>query len=57
MKVCVVCHVRPAAVPDRNRPDRTIKRVCKACHAERLRDDLGVIFALHQKCQYPEVKP
>lgn len=39
-RMCVLCGERPAEVPDRNRMGRPIKRVCKACHAGRLRRDL-----------------
>jgi hypothetical protein len=41
---CVICHEREARVPDRDRPGRPIKRVCRECHAERLIGDLKVIM-------------
>lgn len=44
MTLCIVCRERPAEVPDRNRPGRPIKRVCKECHAKRLQDDLRRII-------------
>jgi len=39
-KLCVVCGKNEAMVPDRNRPGRPIKRVCRQCHGARLADDL-----------------
>lgn len=49
MSLCIVCHERPACVPDRNaiNPGRPVKRVCRECHAKRLMDDLEVILKLH----------
>jgi hypothetical protein len=44
MKKCTVCGIRSAVVPDRSRPGRPIKRVCKECHAERLREDLTLVL-------------
>lgn len=50
MKRCCVCHKRPAAVPDRTRQGRPIKRVCEECHRERLRGDLcGIRLAWSDK--------
>ncbi len=40
MSLCIVCHRRPAEVPDRERMGRPIKRVCRPCHQERLRGDI-----------------
>lgn len=60
--LCVVCHQRPAAIPDRNRMGRPIKRVCRPCHAERLTGDLKEALRLHMLKQMtpelvlPEVK-
>ena len=42
-KLCEVCRVNPATVPDRERMGRLINRVCSACHAARLRGDWKVI--------------
>lgn len=39
-KPCERCRVRPAAVPDRNRPGQPIKRICVECHAKELGGDL-----------------
>ena len=47
MSKCVVCHEREAAVPDRERPGRPIKRVCRVCHAARLTGDLRGILQDH----------
>lgn len=41
-RMCIVCHKRPPAVPDRNVMGRPIKRVCLECHGERLRGDLAL---------------
>lgn len=49
MTVCVVCKQRPAAVPDRERMGRPIKRVCRECHAARLRGDLQEVLRLKEK--------
>lgn len=40
MRSCILCRQRPAAVPDRNRPGRPVKRICRECHAERIANDL-----------------
>lgn len=40
---CVLCHVNEAQVPDRERMGRPIKRVCRACHVDRLKGDLIAI--------------
>lgn len=39
MKKCEICGINKAEVPDRDRPGRPIKRICRTCHAERLRKD------------------
>jgi len=44
-KKCEACGINPAAVPDRNRMGRPIKRICKECHADRLRGDFEAIIA------------
>lgn len=47
---CIVCHERPAAVPDRNVMGRPIKRVCLECHRERLQSDFQPLLdALERK--------
>jgi len=38
-KLCRLCHVNPATVPDRDYPGRPIKRICNQCHTKRLVDD------------------
>lgn len=45
---CELCRRRPAAVPDRYRMGRPIKRICRQCHAGRLRGDLAGILRRHQ---------
>lgn len=51
MKLCRLCHARPAVLPDRNAmAGRPIKRVCVECHQQRLRDDLeDVILAAQER--------
>lgn len=49
MALCIVCHVRPVAVPDRERSGRPIKRVCRECHAKRLRLDLRNLLKKHDE--------
>jgi hypothetical protein len=49
VKMCVLCHQRPAAVPDRERMGKPIKRVCRECHAARLRGDLVEILEVERK--------
>ena len=46
---CVVCDARPAELPDRNRMGRPIKRVCRECHAARLRGDLVHILRVKRE--------
>lgn len=45
--LCKLCGVRPAAVPDREKPGRR-KTVCVECHAARLGDDLRRIAERHK---------
>lgn len=45
---CIVCHERPAAVPDRNTMSLR-KRVCRECHAARLAGDLRHVLEVHAK--------
>lgn len=42
---CIICHERPATVPDRGRICRPIKRICSECHIEELQGDLEKILA------------
>lgn len=44
MSLCIVCRQRPAAVPDRERMGRPVKRVCRECHVERLKADIHRII-------------
>ena len=53
-KLCERCRKNPAAVPNRGSMGRPIKRICKACHAERLRGDLQAILALSDKRKEPQ---
>ena len=43
-KLCEICGKREAAVPDRNRMGRPIKRICADCHAMRIRGDFKKII-------------
>lgn len=40
MKLCIVCKLQKATIPDRDRPGRPIARLCSMCHADRLVGDL-----------------
>ena len=45
MSICIICREHPAEVPDRNSQSlRPVKRVCRACHAVRLRSDFNKRF-------------
>ena len=46
-KMCEVCHKNTAEVPDRERMGRPINRICRECHAKRLRGDMGVVVEVH----------
>lgn len=41
---CILYRERDAVLPDRERPGRPVKRVCRECHATRLLDDLHRIL-------------
>ena len=43
MAKCIVCHDRPAELPDRDSGSPR-KKVCRQCHGERLRGDLKRII-------------
>lgn len=45
-KLCEICGVDPAAVPDRDKPWSPSKRVCLSCHSARLRGDLDHILTV-----------
>lgn len=44
----IVCKEREAEVPDRNKMGSLKKRVCRECHAERLKGDLKHILKVHE---------
>lgn len=50
-KMCEICGKNPAAVPDRERMGRLIKRVCSSCHSLRLAGDMKKILELRNKKQ------
>lgn len=50
---CIVCRTRPAQVPDRERLGRPIKRVCRECHAARLRGDAKKVADFYAKEERP----
>lgn len=56
VKLCILCHQRPAVVPDRDQMGRPIKRVCRECHAARLRGDLVEIREVEGKRSQAEGK-
>jgi len=41
---CMICKSRDAAVPDRERMGRPIKRICLECHHQRLQGDIRAVF-------------
>jgi hypothetical protein len=47
-RLCKLCHQRPAAVPDRDRP-RRYNEICADCHARRLANDLAIVLAYNQQ--------
>ena len=51
MKLCKICGINPATVPDRTYENigRPIKSVCQSCHALQLRGDMEKILELHKK--------
>ena len=49
VKLCELCHVRAAVLPDRERTGRPIKRICRECHSVRLTGDLREILELDRK--------
>ena len=51
-KLCEICKEQPATVPDRERMGRLINRVCRKCHAARLRGDvLAVVEAKRKRAE------
>ena len=50
-KMCEICGKNPAEVPDRERMGRPINRICRECHAKRLREDMGVVVVVHDMQQ------
>lgn len=48
-RMCILCGKNPAELPDRNAPGRPIKKICRECHAERLRRDLEYIVRLQKE--------
>jgi hypothetical protein len=49
IKLCELCRIHPAEIPDRNRMGRPVKRICTACHFERLREDLAYILCANNR--------
>jgi len=48
-KLCIICHERPAVVPDRELGGRPIKKICAVCHGKRLHSDMKRILGCHKK--------
>lgn len=48
-KLCELCDINPAEVPDRERMGRPINRICNPCHAARLRGDLEHILKVREE--------
>lgn len=42
-KLCEVCGVNKATIPDRNRQGRPINRLCSECHGKRLAGDFAAV--------------
>lgn len=54
VRTCILCHVRPAVLPDRERMGRPIKRVCRECHAARLVADVILIAEIERQKRMTE---
>lgn len=52
MSKCIICGEKEATVPDRNTLSSR-KKVCKDCHAARLRGDLVHILAVERRRKEP----
>jgi hypothetical protein len=48
-KLCEICGVNKATVPDRNRPGRLVNRLCGDCHGLRLSGDFAVILKIRNR--------
>ena len=48
-KMCEICGLNPATVPDREQIERPVNRVCSSCHSTRLRADMRCIINLKKK--------
>ena len=49
IRLCNICHTRKAELPDRQVTGRMVKRVCRECHSDRLRDDLRHIMEIERR--------
>ncbi len=47
-RLCEICGLNPATVPDRGRPGKLINRVCGRCHGLRLKGDFQQILELRK---------
>lgn len=52
MKVCKICRINKATIPDREETGKPIKEICKECHTARLRNDLKNIYNIYNKYNY-----
>ena len=43
-KMCKLCDCEVATVPDRDKPGRMVKAVCRTCHRKRIERDLAVVL-------------
>jgi hypothetical protein len=55
--VCKVCGLRPATVPDRDKPGAWKKAVCGECHAGRLCGDMESVMRATGHPVPPDDKP
>lgn len=51
VKLCIICGKNEATIPDRNQNNigRLINKICKYCHAERLKGDVQNILQKHRQ--------
>lgn len=47
-KLCKICGINEATIPDRNKPGRPIKEICSKCHSLRLAGDIKELLKLHK---------
>jgi hypothetical protein len=48
-KLCKICGINPATIPDRERMGRPVKSICVDCHSLRLSGDMAKILELEKR--------